>query len=102
MFLYDNLCCRKPRQIDFCTVTELLPSQPLDVQVIPLTDTSFGVEWKSPYNIPHNLTEYTVNVTMLKSFDSASVTDIASEEQNNSQAIVTPHSVQVNVKVGTK
>ncbi|XP_066906093.1 Ig-like and fibronectin type-III domain-containing protein 1 [Halyomorpha halys] len=94
-------CAAYTEQTLACIVEgiELLPSQPLDVQVIPLTDSSFGVEWKSPYNIPHNLTEYTVNVTMLKSFDSTSVTDIASEEQNNSQAIVTPHSVQVNVKV---
>lgn len=94
-------CAAYTEQTLACIVEgiELLPSQPLDVQVTPLTDKSFGVEWKPPFNLAENLTEYTVNVTMLRNFDPVSLTSDTPEEVNNSQAIVTPHSVQVNVKV---
>lgn len=94
-------CAAYTEQTLACIVEgiELLPSQPLDVEVTPLTDRSFGVEWKPPFNLAENLTEYIVNVTMLQNFDPASLTSSDSDQPNNSQAIVTPHSVQVKVKV---
>ena len=83
--------------VRFIGVTEILPSQPLNVQVTPLTDTSFGVAWKEPFNKADTVNEYTVNVTMLRSFDPTSLS--SAPWDNSSQSIVTPHSVQVNVKV---
>ena len=73
---------------------------PLDVQVTPLTDSSFGVEWIPPFQNSETVTEFTVNVTMLRSFDPSSL--YSGPDANTSESIVTPHSVQVNVKVGLK
>ncbi|XP_073979651.1 Ig-like and fibronectin type-III domain-containing protein 1 [Rhodnius prolixus] len=92
-------CAAYTEQTLACIVEgiEILPSSPLEVQVIPLTANSFAVEWVPPYNNPETVTEYTVNVTMLQSFDPSIISSPTYD--NTSQDIVTPHSVQVNVKV---
>ncbi|XP_014259678.1 Ig-like and fibronectin type-III domain-containing protein 1 isoform X2 [Cimex lectularius] len=92
-------CAAYTEQTLACIVQgiEILPSEPLDVVVTPLSDTSFGVEWVPPFNNAERVTEYTVNVTMLRSFDPSDVAYDAPD--NTSVDIVTPHSVQVNVKV---
>ncbi|KAL1122201.1 hypothetical protein AAG570_003606, partial [Ranatra chinensis] len=74
---------------------EILPSSPIDVDVIPLTDTSFAVEWGAPFSNPDTVTEYTVNVTMLRSFDPNS-SHFTPQYYNTSEDIVTAHSIQVD------
>lgn len=78
---------------------EILPGQPRDVEVDPLTDNSMGVSWNPPFENAATITDYIVNVTMLRAFDPSSIDSAPSESQNSSQSITTPHSVQVRVKV---
>ncbi|XP_039279825.1 Ig-like and fibronectin type-III domain-containing protein 2 [Nilaparvata lugens] len=77
---------------------EILPSAPLDIEVLPLTDKSLNISWMPPFDNSHTVTKYVVNVTMLKSFDPSSIDTQSAETSNNSsQSVITPHSVQVKV-----
>lgn len=78
--------------------TELLPSSPVGVQVDVLSENDLNVTWDKPMQNSASITEYAVNVTMLKSFDNYPVSGKKSKEENSSVTIVTPHSVQVKVK----
>ncbi|XP_054267567.1 Ig-like and fibronectin type-III domain-containing protein 1 [Macrosteles quadrilineatus] len=75
---------------------EVLPSQPRNVEVEGLSDTSLQVSWLPPLSNADTISQYVVNVTMLRSFD-ANIAE--TDTQNSSQAIVTPHTVQITVKV---
>ncbi|KAG8287269.1 hypothetical protein J6590_042606 [Homalodisca vitripennis] len=76
---------------------EILPGQPRSVEVEGISDTSIKVSWIPPFTNAETITEYVVNVTMLRSFDAN--TDSISDSQNSSQYIITPHTVQITVKV---
>ncbi|RZF43428.1 hypothetical protein LSTR_LSTR001689 [Laodelphax striatellus] len=77
---------------------EILPSAPLDIEVMPLTDKSLNISWMPPFDNAQTVTKYVVNVTMLKSFDPSSIDTLNAESSNNSsQSVITPHSVQVKV-----
>lgn len=49
--------------------TEILPSSPENVEVEALTEKSLKVSWTPPSQNPETVSEYVVNVTMLRSFD---------------------------------
>ncbi|XP_050297664.1 Ig-like and fibronectin type-III domain-containing protein 1 [Anthonomus grandis grandis] len=55
---------------------ELLPSPPKDVEVEPLTEKSIKVEWALPHANSETITEYTVNLTTLRSFSENSEEEI--------------------------
>lgn len=63
-----------------------------------LSQSEFNVTWDQPSQNSASITEYAVNVTMLKSFDNNPMFGKIVEQQNNSRIGVTPHSVQVKVK----
>jgi hypothetical protein len=50
-------------------LAEILPSSPENVEVEALTEKSLNVSWTPPSQNPETVSEYVVNVTMLKSFD---------------------------------
>lgn len=77
---------------------EILPGQPQNVEVEGLSDSSIKVSWGPPLSNADSITEYVVNVTMLRTFDDNTM-DTTTDSQNSSQSIVTPHSVQITVKV---
>ncbi|XKL66935.1 hypothetical protein PGB90_010355 [Kerria lacca] len=77
---------------------EFLPSRPEGVQVEVLSESDLNVTWDKPTQNSASVTEYAVNVTMLKSFDNNPIFGKNIEEQNSSWIIVTPHSVQVKVQ----
>lgn len=79
--------------------TELLPSSPEGVQVEVLSEKDLNVTWDKPAQNSASITEYAVNVTMLKSFDNNPMFGKNIEDQNSSWVIVTPHSVQVKVRI---
>lgn len=97
--------CKKKKKI--CDVivhgratvsTEILPSQPEDVQVEVNSSTRVLVTWNKPSANSATVKEYVVNATMLKSFDGArTVLDNDGGGGGNSQSVVTPHSIQVKV-----
>lgn len=80
-------------------ITEILPSRPEGVQVEVLSQSEFNVTWDQPSQNSASITEYAVNVTMLKSFDNNPIFGKNVQEQNSSRISVTPHSVQVKVKL---
>jgi len=83
--------------------TEFLPSNPVGVQVEVLSEKDLNVTWDSPSQNSAMVTEYAVNVTMLKSFDNTVViSGKIMDEDNSSVTVVTPHSVQVKVWILTK
>ncbi|KAG7312486.1 hypothetical protein JYU34_001998 [Plutella xylostella] len=49
---------------------ELLPSPPEDVEVEPLNEKQLNVTWNPPTENTDSISEYVVNVTTLRSFDS--------------------------------
>ncbi|XP_050529397.1 Ig-like and fibronectin type-III domain-containing protein 1 isoform X2 [Daktulosphaira vitifoliae] len=73
---------------------EILPSQPEDVQVVANSSSNFRVSWDQPKSNSASVKEFIVNVTMLKSFDDMK---LFSDNDRNSQSVVTPHSIQVKV-----
>ena len=80
-------------------LAEFLPSSPTGVQVDVLSGSDLNVTWDQPSQNSASVTEYAVNVTMLRSFDGAALTaDKKTGEENTSVAVVTPHSVQVKVR----
>lgn len=78
----------------FTCVTEILPSQPEDVQVEVNSSSKVLVTWNKPSSNSASVKEFVVNVTMLKSFDGMRS---FSDNDGNSQSVVTPHSIQVKV-----
>lgn len=50
-------------------LAEILPSSPENVEVEALTEKSLKVSWTPPSQNPETVSEYIVNVTMLRSFD---------------------------------
>lgn len=89
---YHSYCTKKQFR-----VVELLPSTPEGVQVDVVSESVLNVTWDKPTRNSASITEYAVNVTMLKSFDNNPVFNKNIEDQNSSWIIVTPHSVQVKV-----
>ncbi|XP_065215789.1 Ig-like and fibronectin type-III domain-containing protein 1 isoform X2 [Planococcus citri] len=77
---------------------ELLPSTPEGVQVDVVSDTMLNVTWDKPARNSASISEYAVNVSMLRSFDNNPPFSKNIEDQNSSWIIVTPHSVQVKVE----
>lgn len=78
--------------------TEILPSQPEDVQVEVNGSTRVLVTWNKPSANSATVKEYVVNATMFKSFDGARMLlDNDGGGGGNSQSVVTPHSIQVKV-----
>ena len=53
----------------FAKPTEILPSQPRDVDAIATSSSSINVTWSPPVKNGDTVTEYIVNVTILRSFD---------------------------------
>lgn len=49
---------------------EILPSQPRDVEAIPVTSSAINLTWTVPKENGHTVHEYVVNVTTLRTFDS--------------------------------
>lgn len=80
-------------------VTELLPSSPEGVQVDVISESELNITWDKPLQNTASITEYAVNVTMLKSFDNNPVFSKYIANQNSSWIVVTPHSVQVKVRI---
>ncbi|XP_057659770.1 Ig-like and fibronectin type-III domain-containing protein 1 isoform X1 [Diorhabda carinulata] len=70
---------------------ELLPSPPQDVEVEALTERSLRVSWSEPIANTETITEFSVNVTSLKSFDLRNI-----DEENNNNPVYT-QSVLVKV-----
>lgn len=58
---------------------ELLPSPPEDVEVEPLNEKQLNVSWSAPTENTESVTQYIVNVTSLRSFDShlIDITDLS-------------------------
>lgn len=56
-----------------------IPSPPRDVIVEPLTEKSLQVSWSPPARLAHRVRSYSINVTMLHSFDQDSLANISSE-----------------------
>jgi hypothetical protein len=50
-------------------LAEILPSSPENVEVEALTEKSLKVSWTPPSQNPDTVSEYVVNVTMLRLFD---------------------------------
>lgn len=75
-------------------VPEILPSQPEDVQVEVNSSSRISITWNKPSANSASVKEFVVNVTMLRSFDD---TKSLLENDDNSQSVVTPHSIQVKV-----
>ncbi|KAL1497939.1 hypothetical protein ABEB36_008819 [Hypothenemus hampei] len=69
---------------------ELLPSAPSNVEVEPISEKSLKVEWSLPHANSETVTEYTVNLTALKTFNQDSEEDTRLE---NSNTTVTIHKV---------
>ncbi|XP_030759730.1 Ig-like and fibronectin type-III domain-containing protein 1 isoform X2 [Sitophilus oryzae] len=51
---------------------EILPGPPQNVEVEPMTEQSLRIEWTLPHANAETITEYTVNVTALRTFDETS------------------------------
>lgn len=49
--------------------TEILPSQPLNVQAVAVSPTAINLTWAPPRENQHTVHEYVVNITTLRSFD---------------------------------
>lgn len=75
-------------------VSEILPSSPEDVQVDVNSSSTMFVTWDKPLANSASVKEFVINVTMLKSFDNMKTFP---DNDNNSQSVVTPHSIQVKV-----
>lgn len=58
---------------------QLLPSEPLNVNVEPLNEKSFQVSWTRPEHLADTVKSYSINVTTLHVFDDDSVANITSE-----------------------
>ncbi|KAF7279649.1 hypothetical protein GWI33_006881 [Rhynchophorus ferrugineus] len=66
---------------------EILPGPPQNVEVEPLSEQSIRVEWSLPHANVETITEYTVNVTALKSFDEASEDEPTMRNQSYFQKV---------------
>lgn len=73
-------------------ISEILPSEPEDVQVDVNSSSKMFVSWNKPSANSASVKEYVVNVTMLRSFDGMKTFP---DNDGNSQSVVTPHSIQV-------
>ncbi|XP_069682864.1 Ig-like and fibronectin type-III domain-containing protein 1 isoform X1 [Periplaneta americana] len=64
-------CSAYTEQTLACIVegVEILPSPPENVEVESLTEKSLRVSWTRPSQNPESISEFVVNVTMLRSFD---------------------------------
>ncbi|XP_019771440.1 Ig-like and fibronectin type-III domain-containing protein 2 isoform X3 [Dendroctonus ponderosae] len=63
---------------------DLLPGQPENVEVEPLSETSIKVEWSPPHANSETITEYLVNLTALRSFHENSEEDLRAGGMNES------------------
>lgn len=67
--------------------TELLPSPPEDVEVEPLNEKQLNVSWYPPTENAESVTEYVVNVTTLRSFDSHLIDPTESSSKSDSNKL---------------
>lgn len=58
---------------------ENIPSPPEGIVVEPLNENSLQVSWSPPARLPDRVRSYSINCTVLHSFDDASVPNITSE-----------------------
>ncbi|XP_017783380.1 PREDICTED: Ig-like and fibronectin type-III domain-containing protein 2 isoform X2 [Nicrophorus vespilloides] len=72
---------------------ELLPNPPQDVEVEALTEKSLRVSWAHPDANTETVTEYSINVTSLKTFDERLIEPTESNPSRSSDS----HTVHVNV-----
>lgn len=56
-----------------------IPSPPVDVTVEPLNEKSLQVNWSPPQRLAKQVQTYSINVTMLHSFDQDTLENISSE-----------------------
>lgn len=56
-----------------------IPSSPEDISVEPLDENSLRVNWSKPSRLPDKVKSYSINCTVLHSFDEASVPNITNE-----------------------
>lgn len=66
---------------------ELLPSPPEDVEVEPLNEKQLNVSWYPPTENAESVTEYVVNVTTLRSFDSHLIDPTESSSKSDSNKL---------------
>lgn len=50
-------------------LSEILPSEPLNVETLALSSSSINVSWSVPLRNGDTVTEYVLNITTLRSFD---------------------------------
>lgn len=58
---------------------QTIPSPPRDIIVEPLNEKSLQVSWSPPARLAHKVQSYSINVSMLHSFDDDSTTNTTSE-----------------------
>lgn len=77
---------------------ELLPSPPANVEVEPINESSLRVSWLLPQANTESITEYAINVTSLKSFDSH-LLDANNDSEEETKAInwFMTHTVRLDV-----